>query len=258
MINKKQFLIVILLVITFIISNTALASMKVIHEEDIEYDISPDRITKDSYMPLNEISDELDIEFETLSNDRVIMMYDKYLYVMTADETFVKSNRGNFYLDNPILKINGHILLPVELLVDYLDVRIITRKPDYPEDDYKKRNIVANIFLEDDEYEEYEDLGVVIEIVNLSNQEQVLEFTSSQKYEIYIRNSRGNVIYTWSKNKSFTQAFQKVKLDPNDFKNYYEEIDLRGFREGVYYIEAVILANNFKINTGIKRFYIED
>jgi len=258
MIKSKQVIIIFLLTTILILASTALASMKVIHEENIDYDITPEKITKSSYIPLKEIANELDIDYERLSRDRVIIMYQKYIYILTPNDTFIKSTGRNIYLNNPILKINDHILVPVEFLTDYLDIRILTRKPDIPDNDRKDKNIIANIFLEDDEYDNYEDLEVNIEIINLSNQEEVLEFSSSQKYEIYIRNSQGNIIYTWSKNKNFAQAFQKMKLEPKDSKNYYEEIDLRGFREGMYYIEAEILANNFRINTGIKRFYIED
>lgn len=258
MFKTKQFSIIFFLTILLILSNTVLASTAAINEKNIEYEITPNTITKNSYIPLAEIIDELDIDLENLSNNRAIMTFQKYLYILTPNDNFVKSNNGNFYLDNPILKVNDHMLVPVEFLTDYLDVRIITKKPDISKDDRKEQNIIANIFLEDNEYERYEDLELNIEIINLSNQEEVLEFISSQKYEIYIRNSQGDIIYTWSKNKSFTQAFQKMKLDPRDTKNYYEEINLRGFREGVYYVEAEILANNLKINTGIKRFFIED
>lgn len=273
--NKtKQIVITCLFIIAFILSTTSLASMQVIHEDNIEYKIAPEKITASTYMPLDQIVKEINISIEELSNDKVLIMHKKYFYILTSNETSVQSNNKDLHkdmhMDNPILNVNGYMLIPVEFLTDYLDIKIIAKNYWFPggkfpgkpgkddEDRDEDKNMTANIYLDDDEYDEYDDMEVTIEIINQSNREEVLEFSSGKKYEIYIRNYQGNIVYTWSKNKNFIQAFQKIKLNPRGRKRYEEEIDLRGFRKGYYYIEAEIVAENFNIKTDIKRFYIDD
>ncbi|QGM31732.1 hypothetical protein GI482_15715 [Bacillus sp. N3536] len=61
-------------------------------------------------------------------------------------------------------------------------------------------------------------------IKNESNKESTLSFTSGQEVEYQLLDQDKTVVYTYSANKSFTQAIQEKKLQPNEEITF--ELDL--------------------------------
>ena len=252
--KKILFSISILLVFLFISSNLY-ASQILIDSEDVQFNIRPDEIKMSTYISSNQIKDKInDLEIEKIGENLIIILQNNDHYVLVIKNRLVKSNKGNSKLTNPPIQINGHILLPVEFLVNYLDVNIIEENSKSSE--YDQNNIKTNIYINKSEYAD-ENMEVTIEIINNSNDKKELEFSSSKIYDIYIRNTNGNIIYTWSKNKMFSQAFKKIEIKANRSVHYKEKINLSEFEEGIYYIEAQIEPMNNNLNTEEKRFSIK-
>ena len=253
---KKILLSIAIVIVIFVISGNMYASQKILHGKDIQFNIEPDKITLDTYIPSNQINDKIDIEIDNFGEDRVIILYDNNHYLISFKNGLVKSNKGNKKLDNNPLLVNGHILIPVEFLVEFLNINIIDKNRDLPEGG--QGNIKTNVYINRTKYDEDENMEVSIEIMNRSDRSKSLEFSSGKIYDIYIRNTEGRIIYTWSKNKVFSQAFKEIKIDSRGSINYEEKIKLSDFEEGTYYIEAVIEATENKYKTGQKRFTIDD
>jgi len=89
---------------------------------------------------------------------------------------------------------------------------------------------------------------------NTTDQEIEIEFPSGQKYEIQIKNERGETVYTWSADKAFIQVFETLKLSKGEL-NWVETIRLSAAEEGKplaagrYIAEAWLTTNG-----GQKRF----
>jgi hypothetical protein len=75
--------------------------------------------------------------------------------------------------------------------------------------------------------------------------EKILEFEAptSQWYDFTVRDPFDKIVYSYSKGKSFLQAFQKMILKPGESKLWMEKIKLPGksLNVGNYKIEAKLL-----------------
>ena len=253
---KKLLLSTTIIIVLLVISSNIYASQKLFHGEDIKFNIEPDKITMDTYIPSDQISNKIDIEIDNFGEDRVIVLFNNNHYLISFKNGLVISNKGNKKLENNPLLVNGHILLPVEFLVEILDINIIDKSRDIPE--YGQKDIKSNIYINKTEYEEDENMEVKIEIMNRSNNTKYLEFSSGKMYDIYIRNTNGDIIYTWSKNKMFNQAFKEIKIGVSGSIHYEEKINLSGFVEGTYYIEAQIETVNNIFKATQKQFSIDN
>ncbi|WP_059170397.1 BsuPI-related putative proteinase inhibitor [Bacillus sp. FJAT-27445] len=80
----------------------------------------------------------------------------------------------------------------------------------------------------------------VLKLKNTGSQEAVLEHGSSQLYDYTIKDSTGNVVYTYSADKMFTQAIVEKKVKPSE--SLEVEVDtaegFKGLDKGQYTLEV--------------------
>ncbi|WP_053366451.1 BsuPI-related putative proteinase inhibitor [Bacillus sp. FJAT-27245] len=92
----------------------------------------------------------------------------------------------------------------------------------------------------DQESSSQEDVKYKLTLKNTSDQEVVLENGSSQVYDYNIKDSSGNVVYTFSKDKSFAQAVTEKKVKPSE--SVEVEVDasegFKGLAKGQYTLEV--------------------
>ncbi len=129
---------------------------------------------------------------------------------------------------------------------------------DRDDQDQVENNLRLRVYLNDDEFDRYDDLEVSIEIMNTGREDINLRFNSAHKYNIYIKNRFGRVLYSWASGKIFSQARQNIEIEGRDSLSFEEEIDLRQFREGNYILEVEILADNYDFAEIEKNFEIDD
>jgi|GEM_PF-3738726 len=94
---------------------------------------------------------------------------------------------------------------------------------------------------------EKDSLKMNFSLVNTSSKDIDLYFSSGQKYEIVITNSRGQEVYRWSEGKAFTLALVEAKLAAGKKMEFAESWDLTGkdgkkVPAGKYTVEVRILA----------------
>ena len=202
------------------------------------------------------------IGLDKVNKEKYFVLTEEGYYLLESGKRIIKSNRRNRYLKYPPLELNDHFLVSVEFIIDFLNFDI-NKNGDliYPDDSEKnnsKNNLRLRVYLNDDEFNRYEDLEVIIEIMNPNRNEINLRFNSAQKYNIYIKNRFGRVLYSWAEGKIFSQAVQNIEIEGKDSLSFEEEIDLRQFREGRYYVEVEITADNYNFETIEKEFEIDD
>lgn len=96
---------------------------------------------------------------------------------------------------------------------------------------------------------------------NTSSQPVTLQFNSGQRYDIVIRDSKGEQLYQWSLGKFFTQVVGRLELK-NGEQAYLQEIPLadragRTFPPGRYALEAWLATSEGKVYSATVPFEIQ-
>ena len=74
---------------------------------------------------------------------------------------------------------------------------------------------------------EVRQLEVNFALINKAKNPITLEFTTTQRFEIYLRNSGGKILATWSDNHAFTNDPGTVLINPEEHIEYAETIATR-------------------------------
>jgi hypothetical protein len=74
---------------------------------------------------------------------------------------------------------------------------------------------------------EVRQMDVRVRLTNKSKRPITLEFPTSQRFEIYLRNSGENILTTWSDNHAFAQVLGTVYINPQEHIEYAETIATR-------------------------------
>jgi len=70
-------------------------------------------------------------------------------------------------------------------------------------------------------------LTFLIELKNEGTSTASLEFSTGQAFDIVVSNSGGDVVWTWSYDKAFTQAFWELDLKPGESYSMQAAWDLK-------------------------------
>lgn len=259
---KKNIIIITLLLLFISLSVSAAVTVE---NKTIDFDLIPDEITEDTYLPINSLVDKDIFNIDRVSSDRYIVLYNDNYYILENNRKLVRSNLRNRTLTNSPIMINQHFLVPVEFLDQFLGLRVrleggltLPDRIDRDDQDNIENNLRLRVYLNDDEFDRYDDLEVRFEIMNTGRNDINLRFNSAQKYNIYIKNRFGRVLYSWADSKIFSQAVQNIEIEGRESLRFEEEIDLRQFNEGRYYVEVEITADNYTFDTIEKSFEIDD
>lgn len=74
---------------------------------------------------------------------------------------------------------------------------------------------------------EVRQLEVRISLTNKSKRPITLEFPTTQRFEIYLRNSNENILATWSDNHAFSEEPATIFINPQEHIDYDETIATR-------------------------------
>lgn len=263
---KKTIKITFFIIILAALFSISVSAQVQVENQKIDFDLIPDEIRDDTYLPIEKLVDADLFDIDRVSSDRYIVLNNNNYYILESNKKLVKSNLRNRTLTHTPLVINQHFLVPVEFLDRFLgfNVRVSggLTMPDRidrdDESDQRFENLRFRVYLNDDDFDRNDDMRLNIEIMNTSRNDIDLRFNSAQKYNIYIKNRFGRVLYSWADSKIFSQAVQNIEIEGRDSLSFDEEIDLRQFREGRYYVEVEITADNYNFETIEKEFEIDD
>lgn len=260
---RKNIKIAILAVLLVMLFSTFVSAEVVVNGKNIDLDLTPEEITADTYLPLAELVDKDLVDIDQVNADKFLVFYKNDYYLLESNLKEVKSNRGDRKLNYSPLKINDHFLVPVEFLDRFLNLNIDLSgggltMPDEYDRSQSRSNLRLRVYLNDDEFDRDEELELVIEVLNIDNNTQTLRFNSAHKYNIYVKNRFGRVLYSWADGKIFSQARQDIDIKGRDSLRFKEEINLRQFSEGTYTLEIEMLADNYDFDKIEKRFKIDD
>ncbi|MCF8001594.1 MAG: hypothetical protein K9K76_07060 [Halanaerobiales bacterium] len=245
---KKLAFIIIIILILF--NSMAFGSDFKVGNNNIDFDITPDILKDNSYIPIDQFKNMEDFYFEELNNDKHLIIYKNNFYIFTFNNNLVKSSEGNIQLKYKPLQINERVLVPFEFL------KMIFKDKIEMNDKTNNNKLELSLNMED-KINKNDNLALDIEISNQSKEKITLEFSSSQKYNIIIRDQKDKIVYNWAENKMFTQAFEKKEIKANSVLKFKEVIDLSELASGEYLIEVNIVAENYEIKSKTKKIVIK-
>jgi len=159
---------------------------------------------------------------------------------LTADKNMmnIEGKLNNFNICCEPIQINNHVLVPFELIE-----KIFGKKNSETNDINQK--IDLKVILEQQNIEDKDILNVLIKINNLSNVEETLEFRTSQKYNILIKDKNNDSLYNWENGKMFTQAFTYNTIETKSSIEFIEKIDISHLETGTYSLVLILKSNNY-------------
>lgn len=262
--GHKKLITALILISFFILFSISVSAQIQVENKTIDFDLVPERISEDTYLPIEKLIDADLFEVDRVNENRYIVLKNNNYYILQTDRKLVRSNLQNRTLTNEPLVLNQHFLVPVEFLEDFLNFRVrvaggLTMPDRIDRDDQViAENLRLRVYLNDDDFDRDETLRIRMEIMNIGNSDQRLRFNSAQKYNIYIKNRFGRTIYSWADGKIFSQAVQNIDIKGRDSISLEENIALNRFSEGRYYLEIEILTENYDFSTIERRFEIDD
>jgi len=246
---KDYKLIIFLIIAVLAFSNIILAESLKINEQSINFNIEPEKIEQDSYLPIEQLKELNDISLYKIEDKKVLIIYKSNYFAFAIDSKLINTNQGNKEICCSPIKINNHILVPIDLLELIFGSDLVI-------DNDNNNNIELNIDLNQVQFNNQEKLNVKIIIHNNSEKEMSLQFNTSQVYNIFIKNKQNEVIYNWAQNKMFTQSFTTKIIDAKSKIELQEEINITNLKIGTYYLEVQIVANNIDIENEKLKFEV--
>ncbi|MGM0410927.1 MAG: BsuPI-related putative proteinase inhibitor [Bacillota bacterium] len=243
------------LAFVLILSFSQISLAEEIDIEDFDFEIKPEKITEDSYLPFEELRDEINIRKMNLSKDKYLLNYDNDYFILKVNNNVIECYSENIYLDNNILEINDHLLLPVEFLTDVLGLNL------EDDSDFKRPKPIIKNRLDTKLYVEENRVKNIVRVhlllKNNSNNEKVLKFSNGQIYDFIIRDRYGSVVYKWSRGKYFSQAFREIELDEDESIMYDQVLKINDLKSGLYYLQGEIKSNNYDLTTKEIKLIVE-
>ena len=86
---------------------------------------------------------------------------------------------------------------------------------------------------------EVRQLSVKVTLANLSKRPVTLDFPTTQRIEIYLTNSAGEVLTKWSENHAITEKPAAILINPNERIEYNETISTRELTPNKVFIAEV-------------------
>jgi len=80
------------------------------------------------------------------------------------------------------------------------------------------------------------EIDVTYRISNMTRRMMVLDFSSSQRFDVVVKDSTGKVVERWSDDRSFSDQAGVVTINPREFIEYTARIPTREMQAGQNYL----------------------
>lgn len=240
---KRSLSLIILISLILILNSVTMINALEINGNKINFDITPEIINDNSYVPLNQFNKLEDFLIEKLQNNRFLIIYNGKYFIISTNDKMVKSSQGEFTLNSQPLSLNNHLLVPLQL------INKIFNGDDIEQEEEETKLLKLKITTDQKTYKNKDNIELNIEIINNSNQDITLEFNSGQKYDIFIKNKNDEIIYSWAENQMFIQAFVSETINANSSIVYNEIIEISDLSQGSYSLAVQLTDQEYKLKS---------
>lgn len=188
----------------------------------VDYDLSPQNESELNYVELRPLAKHYGMSLNLDSKDKeVLIKWNKTSVLFKFESRIAEVNGKREIMDNPVLNINGHIMVPVTFMEKLLKIdfkwrkvgSIIIKEPDFTE------NIKVYLYTNNDSYEFGDQIVVTLIIKNTGQSKLRVPLSSSQIYDLTL-SYKNKELWRWSKDKMFTSAITNFELNPGESKVY--------------------------------------
>ena len=239
---KKRILLVVLIFVFLLINSHCIYANVTIDSSDINFDISPQSINNESYLPLDEVEKLIDIKVYKISDKSRVIYYDNNHYILT-DKSKKIIGKDKEYLKNVPLVVNEKFLIPMEFVTKILKIDINKNSND-KNVEVPDNSVLFRLLLENNVLKRNSTNEILLLLVNNTDRKKIFKFSSGQKFEIVLKGKHDNVIYRWSRFLKFTQTQTSIKLVPGDSTSFEVNLRLININKGKYKLSAYLVDGN--------------
>lgn len=236
--------VVLVLSLVVLVMPTAAAQLYVDNEQ-VEFDLAPAEIDESCLIPLDQLTDDFSMDVVRLSDEQLFVYYDDRYVIFTLGNREAQLNNEFITLEAIPVEVNGHYLVPLGFICDFLDVNYSTRDGgiQFPIP-IQIKGLVAEVLLQDKIVNNWEKFNVHLLLKNTSAVKQTLQFNSGQRFDFIIKDQKGRIVYRWSQGKMFVQTTSKVTLNPNQSMLFSGVLELRNMKPGLYELYGIVTSRN--------------
>jgi len=246
---KRKLILTLFLITALSLSSITFASALKVEDININFDIEPQKIANNSYIPIEQFKQLKNFSMYSIEENMFLIIYDSNYYAFSLNNREIKSSTGNFNICCDLIKINNHVLAPFQLIEKIFGKKLSNLNG-------INQTLGLKVSLDQQIVEDKDTLDVLIKINNLSDEEKTLEFRTSQKYNILIKDKNNDILYNWEKGKMFTQAFTNSTIDGMSSIEFIEKIDISDLENGNYSLVLILKSNNYDIENKEVEFSI--
>ncbi|MCK4257823.1 MAG: hypothetical protein KAX49_02535 [Halanaerobiales bacterium] len=222
--KKTKIFLLALLSLVFILSAHALAYRDVyVDEVGVDFNLSPSNNAEMNYLPLQEIAEYYGISLNFDEDDKEIhCVWNKTRFLLKLGSRIVEVKGKREVLENPIFKINGHIMVPIDFFEDLLKIDFNWRNPTpiiIVRPISFQNSVKVYLYTNMESYDFGDQIVVTLIIKNTSMQTLKIPLRSSQVYDLTL-SYKNHELWSWSKDKMFLTAISNYMLEPGESKIY--------------------------------------
>ncbi|MGI8821016.1 MAG: BsuPI-related putative proteinase inhibitor [Chthoniobacterales bacterium] len=113
------------------------------------------------------------------------------------------------------------------------------RSPEYNDVNLRGLVMTVEIWPQPLRLSEVRQMDVRVRLTNKAKKPITLEFPTSQRFEIHLRNAAETILTTWSDNHAFTETLGTVFINPQEHIEYAETIATRELTPNKVFIAEV-------------------
>jgi len=247
---KRHISLIISISLFLLLSSITMANALEINDTEINFNLTPKKLTNNSYVPIDQFNKMEDFLMEKLQGNRYLIIYQSKYFIISTNDRVIKSSQGEFTLKNQPISVNEYLLVPFRLMKKIFNEENISPIED------QGNQLKLEIITDQRTYSNKDNIEVKMKVINNSNQDITLEFNSGQKYDIFIKNKNNEIIYSWAENQMFIQAFVSETIKANSSLTYQEKIDISDLAHGTYFLEVELTDQKYGLKAEPIKFKV--
>lgn len=115
----------------------------------------------------------------------------------------------------------------------------------------QRKGFGISVSVDKSMYTSGEQISMTLRVFNTSDQEVILSFKNTQRYEFIIHNEEGKKLWQWSEGRMFAQILGEEKVGPGREEIIYNVQYQDSLDPGTYKISGIVTARDWLMSASI-------
>ncbi len=242
-IYKKRFLIIStsFIMIFIFIFFPVLINSENLEIAGVEYDffIATEEITEETLIPMRQFAEKTGLQINSFAENYFIFrLEDRHMLVISGEKE-VRTGDDVYESEVAPLKVNDDILISYRLAKSFLEDDVLDMiEANKINDDKERTGMHFTLSPETKEISRGDSFEVKVELKNFTDRTASFTFNTGQKFELELLDEDDSVVFKWSRGQMFTQAIERIELEPGEVKNWTARVNTSGLRSGSYRLKG--------------------